>query len=268
MPVATQETVKERVFDASGETVEEFDVPQDEGGAEEPASDPETQDIEPDAEPASETTEPGTGGPAHKYRIGDKTFATQAEALSYAEGQVASTTEVDAYRQVLREAIAQVPRQESVTPAQKPAMNTEELYTNPEEFLTKFAKQVKTETLSEFNQSQAQLDADNRVWSDFSTRHPDLTDFRQEITELVGRIQPEVQAVGRSKGSVAAYDYVATKFKAHIERINAALKPRRELKNGSGGAPAGGKVQTVMPKSTEKKPLSMAEQIRSLKKRR
>lgn len=259
MSVATP--VKERVFGEGGETIEETVIDQEIVEEEVIEEVVETEEVE--------TEEPAAPAPAaHKYRIGDKTFATQAEALTYAESQVSSTSEVDAYRQVLREAISAVPRSEPVTQTPKPVDNAEELYTNPDEYLRKRDERVKAEVLQTVQQHQAANDADNRTWRDFVDRHPDLIEFREEITMLVARIQPEVQTIGRSKGQAAAYDYVATKFKAQVDRINAALKPKRTLKEGGAGTPTGTKTETVTPKKGAVKPLSFVEQLKQTRKGR
>lgn len=252
---------KERVFGANGETIEETVIEEQEDPA--VVADPE-EDQDPDPDPVSEAAPAA----AHKYRIGDKTFATQAEALTYAEGQVQPASEVDAYRQVLREAIAQVPRSPGITPAVPAEENAEEIYTNPGEYLRKRDERIKSEVLQQVNAQSASVEADNRIWREFTDRHPDLTDFREEIVTLAGRIQPEVQAIGRTKGQGAAYDYVATKFKAQVERITAALRPKRALPNGATGGAAGNKVETVTPKTVLKKPSTMAEQIRNMRKGR
>lgn len=258
MPVQPQAQQRERVFGTDGNTIEEV-------VAEEV---PEEVVEETEAVEETETPPAAPAAAAHKYRIGDKTFATQAEAITYAEGQVGAGTEVDAYRQALREVISQVPRSPVVTPVTPVEENADEIYTNPAEYLRKRDDRIKAEVLQQVNQQTAVTEADNRIWHEFSDRHPDLSDFREEIASLVGKIQPEVQAIGRTKGQAAAYDYVATKFKVHAERINAALKPKRALPNGAGGGAAGGKVETVTPKPDAKKPLSFSEQVRNLRKGR
>lgn len=247
----------ERVFDESGNVVEEnvIEAPADEAPDEV-------------AEEAPAPAASASGG-THKYRIGDKTFATQAEALAYAESVEQQTSEVDAYRQVLREAIAQTPR----APAPEETshsneLNAEEIYTDPQTFLKRFEAKIKTETLAQVNQQQALIDQDNRVWREFTERHPDLADFREDITALASRIAPEVGSIARGKGQAAAYDYVATKFKAQVERLSSAIRPKRELRNtvqASAGASGG---QNVTPKAPPKKALSFSEQIRQMKKGR
>jgi hypothetical protein len=252
-----QQQPKERVFDERGETVEEVEAE---------APEQQVEDVDPDENQDPDPKRVSEAAPQHKYRIGDKTFATQAEALQYAESQVQTASEVDALRQVVREAVSNVPRTENVTQQEEEDPN--EIFTNPKEYLRKRDERIKNEVLQTFNRSQAQADADNRVWTEFRERHPDLSDFREEITGLAARIQPEVQAVAKTKGQVAAYDYVATKYKAQVERQAQALRPKRALPNSSTGAAAGGRVESVTPKQTQKKPSTMTEQIRMMRKGR
>lgn len=251
-----QTEVKERVFGDDGATVEEIAAPVE--ATEEAAPEAEAEAVE-----AAPAAEPEVG----KYRIGDKTFATQAEALAYAEAQIQPNAEIDAYRQVLREAVSAVPRHETVMPPPQPEFNAEELYTDPEKFLKRFETKIKSETLEQVNQVQATKEQDERVWREFTDRHPELADFRSEITATATQNATEVQAVMRTKGPNAAYDYVATKYKAAVERQAAALRPKRALPNTNSAPVAGSRVEKVMPQAAAKKPLSFADQLRSIRKR-
>jgi hypothetical protein len=246
----TTETKKEVFFDESGQTVEEVEV-----------SD-QTEDTESTEEP-SETP--------HKYRIGDKTFATQEEALAYAQSQVnaleTETQLADAYRQGLKDALKQPAPTEIVTQPQD-EFDTEELYTNPKSFLDKFASKIKTETRSELEQKEALRSESDQIWREFTERHPSLADFRGEVENFVNQNLTEVRAVIGTKGRPAGYDYVATKLKSRFEAYASALRPKRELSNGGGGASPTQKAASVTPKKEEKKALSFAEQIRSIRKRR
>jgi hypothetical protein len=253
----TQTVQRERVFGANGETIEDnvVDEPVDEVPEEV-------------VEEAEEEAPAPAATASHKYRIGDKTFATQDEALTYAQSQVVQQEAADAYRQGMRDALSSQPVTESVTQTPQDDFNAEEIYTDPAGFLKKYGERIKSETLQQINQTQASREADDRVWREFTDRHPDLAEFREEIAGLAGKHQPEVHAVARTKGQPAAYDYVATKFKAQVTRQAEALRPKRALPNTSGGGAAGGKVETVTSKKPAEKALSFSEQIRTLRRRR
>lgn len=247
----------------------------DEGGGD---ITPEEAGIAPEettVEATAEEVEGGEQAPAEqpaKYRIGDKEFATQEEAIAFAQSHLTTIeTErqvAEAYRQGLREALSQVkPAAETVTP-QKPAISAEELYTNPEEFLTKFAKQIKEETRAELDQVTSIRDESNHIWNEFTQRHPMLADFRGDVEDYVQKNLVTVQSVIATKGRPAAYDYVATQLKARAAAIAAAGKPARELPNGGTVAAPTAKQTTVTKKPAEQKPVSMADAIRNLRKRR
>lgn len=268
MQQQTTQTQKTATFDDQGNTIEETEIVQEENAAEPLGSQP---------EPGSEDgngKELAQGSPG-KYRIGDKTFATQDEALEYAQSQVSAlTTEqqiADAYRQGMREALSQ-PTQtaENVipqTPAQ-PELNTEELYTNPQAFLDKFSRKIKTEAQAELDQRNAVQRESDQIWREFTERHPALADFRTEVENFVAGQTTEVRAIIATKGRPAGYDWVATKLKSRFEAYANAVKPKRELPNGSGGVTQSTKSGDVTPKTPAKKPLSFSEQIRSIRKRR
>lgn len=212
---------------------------------------------------------------APKYRIGDKEFATQDEALTYAQSQVSAleteTQVSDAYRQGMRDAMSQTPsQQQSVTaPAPtEPALNTEELYTNPQEFLQKYATKIKTEALSEIKQHESLRAQSDQIWREFTDRHPSLAEFRSEVENFVQGDQANVRAIIQTKGRPASYDFIATKLRARFESYAGALKPKRELANTTAGASPTTRASGVTPKPDTKKPLSFSEQIRSIRKRR
>lgn len=255
---------KEAVFDENGQTIEEIVTAPEEPAQEEFAETP--------AE--TETPAPQLKGDG-KYRIGDRYFQTQDEALAYAQSQVSALeTEqqiADAYRQGMREALLANPQTaQEVTPqvTKQSEFDTEELYTNPQAFLDKYATKIKSETRAELEQRDNLRTASDQIWHEFMQRHPMLADFRREVEDFANANQNEVRAVIATKGRPAGYDYVATKIKARFEAYANAVKPKRELPNNTQGASPSSKAAGVTPKAEAKKPLSFAEQVRSLKKQR
>lgn len=253
------ETAREAVFDEHGNTIQETE-----------AAAPEVPDVEPEAEASETDAAPAT----EKYRIGNRSFATQDQALEYAQSQVSALeTEqqiADAYRQGMRDSIQQPQTpQENVTP-QTPRpdeLNTEELYTNPSAFLDKFATKIKTETRSEIEQKDSLQRESDKIWREFTERHPALADFRTEVENFVAGSTTEVRAIIGTKGRPAGYDWIATKLKSRFENYANAVKPKRELPNGGAGASPSSKVGGVTAKIDPKKPLSFSEQIRTIRRR-
>lgn len=245
---------KEVIFDDQGQTVEvrtEPDPVADEARA---------------AAAAGEAPAGEEAVPAAKFRIGDQEFTTQDEALAYAQRQVEID---DAYRRGVTEAAALIPNaQPGVTPAPVPEENVEELYTNPQEFLKKYATKIKSEVLTEAQSRENMRAQSDSIWREFTDRHPALAEFRSEIEQFVNTHQGEVRAIIASRGRPASYDFIATKLRSRFESYANALKPKRELPNGGGGPTPSPKSAGVTPKPGEKKILSMADVVRSLKKGR
>lgn len=255
MQTQAEETPKEVIFDENGQTV----------GAE----------LEPD--PVADAAKAAAAGePEGKYRIGDKTFATADEALTYAQSNIVAleteTQVADAYRQGIRDAgVSAAPQNPNVTleptPA-APALDTQELYTNPQAFLAKYAAQIKTEINHENNQATNLRAQSDQIWREFCDRHPNLADFRTEVEAFVGQNTPDVRGIIATKGRPASYDFIATKLKSRFEAYSNSLKPKRELPNNSGGASPTARGSSVTPETQPKKALSFSEQVRSIRKRR
>lgn len=253
----------ENVFDETGNTVAQG-VP--EAVEEENATAPE-ETAEAAASSADEPSNSTKKEPlsTEKYRIGDKYFETQDQALAYAQSLEREKEIADAYRQGMKEALYQPQTAaENVTPPQDD-LNTEELYTNPKEFLNKFASKIKTETRAELDSKEAQKQQSDQIWREFVERHPGLADFRGEVESFVSSSVNDVRAIIATRGRSSAYDWVATKIKSRFEAYANAVKPKRELPNGSQAASPSSKASGVTPKEPPKKLLSFADQIRTIR---
>lgn len=262
-------TPKEVVFDDQGQTVEVH-----------PEVDPVADAARAAAEGNNEGSEAATDSSDEqpkKFRIGDREFTTQDEALAFATSQVSTLqTEAqvaDAYRQGIRDAMTQPQGAgQSVTPEQPPplgGLNPEEMYTKPTEFLQKYGEHIKKETRAEFEQRETIRVQSDQIWREFTDRHPELADFRTEVEGFVSLNNPDVRAIIQTKGRDASYDFIATKLKARWSSYETALKPKRALANtGGSGSPANAKGGNVTPKEPVKKPLSLDEQLRTIRKGR
>lgn len=265
-PAATTPPI-EHVFDEHGQT-----IPAEHAELE---HDPVAEAARAAAE-AGDTASAGGEAAAMKFRIGDREFATQQEALDYATSQVSALqTErqvSDAYQQGLKDALSAVPGTASgVTPAAeppRPKLDTTELFSKPEEFLEKYAQRIKSETINEVTQANSLRAQSDQIWHEFSSRHPQLADFRSEVEGFVQSNLNDVRSVIQTKGRPASYDFIATKLKSTFERYSEAMKPNRALPNNTTTASAAPKVAGVTPKETPKKALSFSEQVNSIRKRR
>lgn len=262
MPAAqTQPATRSAVFDEQGNTI-------DASAENELQEVPETE-AEVAEEPDAVAAEPG------KYKIGDKEFATLEEAHAYATSKVATLEQeqliADAHRQGMAEALQHLPQNQNVTQSaqpEKPAIDEEKLWANPSAFLAEYAEKIQAQTLSQFEQRSALRESGNRVWNEFTARHPALADFRNEAETFVDQNADTLKAIRATKGQAAAYDYIALKLKENFARYATAMKPQKQLPNGTANASPGQAGGNVTRKPAPKKPLSLKEQLRSLKKKR
>jgi hypothetical protein len=267
MSLQTENTQGRRtnVFDEDGQTVEQINPP--------------VEETEQQAEPAAEGDSDPAEEPAPKsgqYRVGDRTFDSQEEALAHAKAEIAARENerqiADAYRQGMKEALVSNPQaQGSVTPGPvvtEPEFNTEELYTDPNGFLKKFASKVQTETLAKVEQKDSLKAQSDSIWREFTDAHPALADYRVEVEDFVQKNMTEVRALIATKDRKASYDWIARELKSRFERYAAALKPQRALPNATAGTSPSARASGVTPKTETKKPLSFSDQLRSIRKRR
>ena len=249
---------RENVFDELGQTIETVETAPESGA--------------PPADPALETLPAA----AAKFRIGDREFATEAEALAFATSEIDTRDRdlqaADAYRQGLRDALAQQGgATASVTPAAPaaPALNHEELYTKPDEYLAKRDAMIEQRVLATVNQTQSLKTQSDNIWREFTDRHPEMADFRNEVETFVQANTTDVRSIISTKGRPASYDFIATKLKSRFKDYSAALQTKRALPNtGAGASPTEKAPGSVTPAPDAKKPLSFSEQIRSIRKRR
>ena len=249
-----EEKPREVVFDEGGQTVEVHEV------------------ADPVADAAREASDGGEvaeeAAPAPKIRIGDQEFSSESEALSYAQRLQA---ESDAYQRGVNEALAHArPGVGDVTPSVEaaPEENVEELYTNPQEFLKKYATKIKNEIVGEHTQRESLKAQSDQIWREFTDRHPALADFRSEVEQFVAQNTTDVRSLIQAKGRPASYDFIATKLKSRFESYASALKPKRELPNTGGGPSPSPRAASVTPKQDAKKPSTMAEELRRMRKSR
>lgn len=272
MPAASEETkYRTATFGSDGNDAPDDGVPGDVPVIDNP-EDIESDDGEaPDDGAAAAQGAGAQQGQGGKYRIGDKEFNTAEEAYAFATSQVSTLqTEIqvrDAYQQGMQDAAQVQNPQQGVTPATEagaPAFDSQKYYENPEEFLQQYAKQVEDRVLNKIqSQTVAQTQA-QRVWTEFSSRHPDLADFAPDVDSVAAENMAQLKIVNATKGPAAGYDFIAMKVREKFQRHAQALKPGRQLSNTRQAQPQGGTVGVTPPKQP-KKPKTFSEQIRSMR---
>lgn len=195
-------------------------------------------------------------------------FKNEKDALEWAlenRQQLANERAVaEAYRTGIQDSLAQhAPA--NAKPIPKPDdITEEEFYQNPIEALKKVKKAAKDEARAEIDARDFQSKADRQVWEEFSVLHPDLSDFKTDVELIANSAEhlPILQALVRTKGPKAGYDYVAQKTRAKFQAYNDAVKTKTVLARGSGAtpSPAGG-ARNVTSQPKQEKTMSMREQL-------
>ncbi len=236
-----------------------------------PADETEEEETEEPAEGEEETPaegdEPETPAPAvkGKYRIGDKYFNTEAEALAFANSRETEHTAIDAYRQGIRDAANLNNPGASVTPPEDDGgipFDEEAYLADPAGYMRKRDALLINKAAETINTQSSIKEQGNRIWNEFAGRHPELSEFRPETESFVSQNKDEIQAIIRTKGQAAAYDFIALSMKANFRKYQTLGKPQRTLPNGGGGASPTAPGRGVTPKAPKEKIMTFAEQIR------
>lgn len=262
----TEGAAPEEVTETPEETEEE------ENAEQEPAEGAEGEGEEADDEEAPETPPKPEG----KYRIGDKFFKTEAEALAYANKQeeAGNPSVLDAYRQGLLDRENANNPNASVTPNPEDEdsvpFDEEKYYENPGKYMQErdrllLAKATEKAT-RQINQATTTREQGQAIWNEFSTRHPDLAEFRDETEAYVAANKETLQTMVKDKGRPAALDYIALRMKANFRKYQNLGKPTRVLNNSGGGPSPSGQGRGVTPKPKGEKVMTFAEQIRQNRK--
>ena len=224
------------------------------------------QGVEPVAEVAAAPKEaaeaPAVEAVEELIRIGDQTFKTQADAFEYAEKLQNDSLIAESYSQGVREALhAQAGDRAPAPVAEEEDFDTQ-FYSNPKETLRRMKEEAKQEALAVIDAR----DKEERAWSKFSSLNPDLADSRIEVMRI---LQDNWEVLGKMVDEKRAMSILATKTRAYFDQIVERRKPRTELPNRQAQvvSPAGGAGPGVTPQRKDAAPLTMAQQLKSLRMR-
>jgi len=213
---------------------------------------------------------------ANTVEIDGHRFASEADALKWAlsnKAQLEREKELaDAYRSGISDSQVftqgQLPQ---VTPAKQEDEDPnfeERFYANPKEVLKELTAKAKREAFEELQRVTSARDIEREVWDKFTSAHPDLADFKEDVETIANHNQHKeiIQALVRTKGQEAAMNYVAQKTRAKFQAYAEATKQKTVLPRGAGPGttPTGSDKKVTLPKK-EEKPMSMKDQLRQLK---
>jgi len=199
----------------------------------------------------------GSSEPDEAVTLDGKTFKNQREALVYAE-QLAREREIEsAHAAGMREAI------QAQTAGQQPAPEPEDdfeqrFYANPKETLKTLQSQARDEAVAVIRAEQQR----EKIWGDFLSENPDI---RRKDAERV--LQENWDTIGKVTDLKKGQQILARMVRDEYAEISQLMKPRTTLeKKTQAVSPSGGSRNGVTPVKKEEKVLSMAEQMRSLRK--
>lgn len=197
-----------------------------------------------------------------EIRIGDKVFKSEAEAIKYAESLEQDKLLAESYNMGIKEALALVQKPQEAEPVVEENFE-ETFYANPKEALTKMKEQAKQEVIGIMKAERAEEEA----WHDFSNKYPDLADSRSEVNRIM---QENWDVLSKIKDKQKAMDLLAIKTRSYFDQIVEKRKPRTELPNKPGPAVSTGSQHgpSVTPKQKSQEPLTLAQQLKSMRMRK
>ena len=194
--------------------------------------------------------------PEEEIRIGDQVFKTQAEAFRWAEKQEQDRAINEAHSAGIAEALR---LQAAGAAASAPVEDKfdEEFYANPKATLEKVRHQAIAEAEARIDQKITR----EKQWDQFLEKFPDVR--RVDAERILNENMDTIGKVEITKGM----EILAQKTRAYYAEIEDFRKPRTELssKKGPQTSRSGGSPASVTPKESSERPLTFAEEMRTLK---
>jgi hypothetical protein len=225
--------------------------------------------VEAAVEPAPEPAPEGT------VEVEGQKFATEADAFEFLKGQYGNikTEQMisEARLQGMQEAMQYTPQgaiPQAVAPEAVPEIDMDKFYENPGKYMAERDAAIEERLMGKVGAQQAQAQRDAQVWGDFTSAHPDLADFRQDV-EAVAESHRDTVMMLAKRDNKKAMDFVALKVREKFQRYAEVMKPTRTLSNAKvqsiqGSNPGVTSAQNV-PGDSEG--LDMISQMRKMRKK-
>lgn len=213
-----------------------------------------------EAEASSEVEAPASAPTGEveedEIRIGDQVFKTQSEAFRYAERLAQEKDLAEAHSAGIQEALrAQALSQPAPIVEDK---FDEEFYSNPKATL----ERVRAQAIAEAEQRIDQKLAREKQWEVFLEKYPDI---RRKDAERI--LNENWDTLGKISDLEKGMQVLAQRVRSDYAELEEIRKPRTALpeKRGAQTARSGGAPPSVTPKENEARPLTLAEQMRTLR---
>lgn len=192
-----------------------------------------------------------------EIRIGDQVFKSEAEALKYAQQLQHEKELAEAHAAGVTEAI----RAQGAGVVEAPVEDKfdEEFYANPKAKL----EQIRTQAIAEAEARIESKLAREKQWEVFLEKFPDIR--RKDAERILGE---NWSTLGKITDLEKGMQALATKVRADYAELEQIRKPRVALseKKGAQTVRSGGSPASVTPKENSERPLTFAEQMKTLKK--
>lgn len=191
-----------------------------------------------------------------EIRIGDQVFKTQAEAFRYAEKLEQEKLLAEAHSAGIQEVLrAQAASQPAPIVEDK---FDEEFYANPKATLEKVKLQATADAEARIDMKLAR----EKQWDTFLEKYPDI---RRKDAERI--LSEQWDTLGKITDLEKGMQVLAQRVRADYAELEEIRKPRTALpeKKGAQTSRSGGSPISVTPKENEARPLTLAEQMRTLK---
>jgi hypothetical protein len=194
-----------------------------------------------------------------KIKIAGREFDSQDEAYQYAEELDRERMIAEARNEGLREAIHAVGKKDE--PVVEENNEFDEFYTNPQGYMAKVKEQAKSEIRQELDAHSAE----EAAWREFCDINPDLADSRPEVIRIM---KENWDVLGKMRDREKAIKYLAAKTRNYFDKIVEMRMPRKELPNSGGQvvSPSGSLTRSVTQQKKPDAPLTLAQQMKSLRK--
>lgn len=204
--------------------------------------------------------------PAEIIQIGDKTFTSHKEAMSYAQEIERQRLSTDSYQQGMQDALssAQTAQKGNLSVEVPKSETSEELlekfYENPQKFLSDRDTKLTNQIRSEIENKQTQDNKAKELWTKFYKINPDLEPFREDCEVALER---NWGILGKMQDADEAMKILAAKVRDRFRIISDSMKPKIDLPNTYGGVSVGGQGKVTIV-TREEKPLDFISQIANM----
>ena len=236
--------------------------------------------LEPVLEPAKvePIPEPAQEPQVHSENVVEvdgQQFASEAEARKYLEQKYSKLEQEklldEARLEGMQSAMGYIPQ---ATPQQvrqaedDEPIDMDKYYEDPQGYLLERERKIEERLMKKMSAAQQAQQKDAEVWAQFTSKYPDLSDFKGDVDAVVNANMDMVTTLAKRDVN-KAMDFVAMKTREKFQRWVDAQKPTKVLSNTKTMVHGGGNPPVTQPQNSQSQPknLDFASQLRNLRKK-